>query len=86
MERGVLIGMAFNLLPYFVTFDTTHKETIMKDQYRKIARWYDMIFEPLNSGLRNIGIKMYPPKAGMAVLDIQLFKPHPMQVRMQESV
>ena len=42
----------------------------MKDQYSKIARWYDMIFEPLNSGLRNIGIKMYPPKAGMAVLDI----------------
>ena len=42
----------------------------MKDQYKNIARWYDRIFEPLNSGLRQIGLKMYPPNAGMAVLDI----------------
>ncbi|MFC1481687.1 class I SAM-dependent methyltransferase [Candidatus Neomarinimicrobiota bacterium] len=42
----------------------------MSDQYKNIASWYDRIFEPLNSGLRNIGLKMYPPKAGMDVLDI----------------
>lgn len=42
----------------------------MKDQYRNIANWYDRIFEPLNSGLRNIGIKMYPVNEGMNILDI----------------
>ncbi len=42
----------------------------MKDQYKNIAAWYDKIFEPMNSGLRNIGLKMYPAKSGMNVLDI----------------
>jgi ubiquinone/menaquinone biosynthesis C-methylase UbiE len=42
----------------------------MKDPYKRIARWYDTIFEPLNSGLRAIGMKMYPAKAGMQVIDI----------------
>lgn len=42
----------------------------MKDAYRYIAKWYDKIFEPLNNGLRKIGIKLYPPKMGMQVLDI----------------
>ena len=42
----------------------------MRDQYKNIARWYDRIFEPLNCGLRMIGMKIYPPKAGMDVLDI----------------
>ena len=42
----------------------------MKDQYKNIAKLYDRIFEPMNSGLRKIGMKMYPVKAGMEVLDI----------------
>jgi len=42
----------------------------MQDQYKNIAKWYDKIFEPLNSGLRNIGLKMYPVNAGMRVLDV----------------
>lgn len=42
----------------------------MKDPYSRIARWYDTVIEPLNSGLRAIGMKMYPPKAGMHVIDI----------------
>jgi ubiquinone/menaquinone biosynthesis C-methylase UbiE len=42
----------------------------MKDQYKNIATWYDRIFEPMNVGLRKIGMKMYPVKAGMNVLDI----------------
>lgn len=42
----------------------------MKDHYKIIANWYDNIFEPLNSGLRKIGISMYPVKSGMNVLDI----------------
>ena len=40
------------------------------DPYKKVARLYDALFEPFNSGLRKIGIKMFPPKEGMAVLDI----------------
>lgn len=42
----------------------------MKDQYKNIAKWYDKIFEPMNSGLRNIGLKMAPVKEDMNVLDI----------------
>ncbi len=42
----------------------------MKDQYKNIAGWYDRIFEPMNSGLRKIGLKMYPVKQGMDILDI----------------
>jgi len=42
----------------------------MKDQYKNIAKWYDRIIEPLNRSLKQIGLKMYPPKAGMDVLDI----------------
>ena len=40
------------------------------DAYRRLASWYDTIFEPLNSGLRQIGLKMFPPEPGMKVLDI----------------
>jgi ubiquinone/menaquinone biosynthesis C-methylase UbiE len=42
----------------------------MKDQYKNIAALYDGIFESMNSGLRKIGLKMYPCKKGMDVLDI----------------
>ena len=42
----------------------------MKDPYKNIANLYDKIFEPLNSGLRAIGLKLYPPDEGMAVLDV----------------
>ena len=42
----------------------------MKDPYKRFAGSYDTIFEPLNSGLRSIGLKMLPPNPGMKVLDI----------------
>ncbi|MCA9734975.1 MAG: class I SAM-dependent methyltransferase [Deferribacteres bacterium] len=42
----------------------------MKDQYKNIATWYDRIFEPMNIGLRKIGMKMYPVKSGLNILDI----------------
>jgi ubiquinone/menaquinone biosynthesis C-methylase UbiE len=42
----------------------------MKDPYKNISKWYDSVIEPMNSGLREIGIKMLPPKPGMKVLDI----------------
>ena len=42
----------------------------MKDQYKNVATWYDRIFEPMNIGLREIGMKMYPVKSGMNILDI----------------
>lgn len=40
------------------------------DPYKRIARIYDRLFEPFNSGLRAIGKKMYSPYEGMAVLDV----------------
>jgi ubiquinone/menaquinone biosynthesis C-methylase UbiE len=40
------------------------------DPYKKVAKLYDRLFEPLNRGLRAIGMKMYPPDEGMSVLDV----------------
>ena len=40
------------------------------DAYRWIARLYDPLLERFDAGLRAIGLKMYPPQAGMAVLDV----------------
>jgi ubiquinone/menaquinone biosynthesis C-methylase UbiE len=42
----------------------------MKDSYKYFSKFYDSLIEPLNSGLRAIGMKMLPPKSGMKVLDI----------------
>lgn len=40
------------------------------DSYKRVAKFYDALFEPLNKGLRSIGMKMYPPEEGMLVLDV----------------
>jgi ubiquinone/menaquinone biosynthesis C-methylase UbiE len=40
------------------------------DPYRRIARYYDRIIEPMNVGLRSIGLAMHPPAPGMSVLDV----------------
>ncbi len=40
------------------------------DPYKKIAKLYDTFIGPLTSGLRALGMKMFPPREGMAVLDI----------------
>jgi len=40
------------------------------DPYKRVAKFYDTLFEPLNKGLRTIGMKMFPPKEGMLVLDV----------------
>jgi ubiquinone/menaquinone biosynthesis C-methylase UbiE len=42
----------------------------MKDPYRLTARWYDPIFEPINLGLRMLGLRMFRPKKGMSILDV----------------
>jgi demethylmenaquinone methyltransferase/2-methoxy-6-polyprenyl-1,4-benzoquinol methylase len=41
-----------------------------RDPYRKIAKWYDLLAEAGVRGLRGIGMKIYPPKEGMIVLDV----------------
>ena len=40
------------------------------DPYKRTAKLYDTLFEPLNKGLRAIGMKLFPPKEGMLVLDV----------------
>ena len=40
------------------------------DPYKKVAKFYDIFIGPLTSGLRAIGMKMFPPREGMAVLDV----------------
>lgn len=41
-----------------------------EDPYRRVANVYDRLFEPLNSGLRLLGVRMFLPKKGMKVLDV----------------
>ena len=41
-----------------------------KDPYRFSARFYDKLFEPINSGLRLLGLRMFLPKEGMSILDV----------------
>jgi len=40
------------------------------DPYKKFAKLYDTLLGPLTSGLRALGMKMFPPREGMAVLDV----------------
>jgi len=40
------------------------------DPYKKAAKLYDILIGPLTSGLRTLGMKMFPPREGMAVLDV----------------
>jgi ubiquinone/menaquinone biosynthesis C-methylase UbiE len=41
-----------------------------KDPYRKSAAHYDQLVGPLTNALRHRGMKMYPPKPGMKVLEV----------------
>ena len=43
---------------------------MMKDPYQLTAKWYDKIFEPINKGLRLLGLRMFLPKKGMSILDV----------------
>jgi ubiquinone/menaquinone biosynthesis C-methylase UbiE len=40
------------------------------DPYHKSARSYDKFIEPFNTIVRQIGLRMYPPREGMRVLDV----------------
>jgi len=41
-----------------------------KDPYRRTAGLFDKIFEPLNRGLRLVGLGMFRPTKDMAILDV----------------
>lgn len=41
-----------------------------EDPYKNWARKYDFFVEPFNKTLRQIGIGLHPPRAGMNVLDV----------------
>jgi ubiquinone/menaquinone biosynthesis C-methylase UbiE len=43
---------------------------LSQDPYAKTAKKYDRLIEPMNTGLRRIGLKFAPGKPGMKVLDI----------------
>ena len=42
----------------------------MADPYRKVAAWYDRLFEKFNRSLWEIGLSLHPPQQRMRVLDI----------------
>lgn len=44
--------------------------SIVKDQYKNIAKWYDLIIEPQVKALKKIAFNMFPPDPAMNVLDI----------------
>ena len=41
-----------------------------KDPYRRVAPLFDKIFEPLNRGLRVLGLGMFRPTKDMSILDV----------------
>ena len=41
-----------------------------EDPYKNWAQKYDFFVEPFNKTLRQIGIGLHPPRAGMNVLDV----------------
>jgi ubiquinone/menaquinone biosynthesis C-methylase UbiE len=43
---------------------------VAADPYRRFARIYDRVLEPLNAPLRGIGMELCPPAPGMRVLDV----------------
>ena len=43
---------------------------MQNDPYRRVAHWYDTLFQPMNAALLSIGLKLYPPAADMKVLDV----------------
>jgi ubiquinone/menaquinone biosynthesis C-methylase UbiE len=46
------------------------REALKEDPYRSIAVWYDKLFEPINRGLSVLGLRLFLPKEGMAILDV----------------
>lgn len=40
------------------------------DEYRRVSGIYDRIFEPMNQGLRFLGLRMFKPRESMKVLDV----------------
>lgn len=44
--------------------------SMRSDPYQKSAKQYDRFVDPLNRGLKAIGLKMFPPSEGMCVLDV----------------
>ncbi len=43
---------------------------MIEDPYRRVASFYDRLFEPMNKGLRLLGLRMFPPIPAMKVLDV----------------
>ena len=41
-----------------------------KDPYKRVAGFYDRLFEPMNRGLRVLGLRMFLPRQAGAVLDV----------------
>jgi ubiquinone/menaquinone biosynthesis C-methylase UbiE len=56
--------------PHKNSQNQTGEDPFKGDPYKRVAKIYDRIFEPLNSGLRALGVRMYPPFEGMSVLDV----------------
>ena len=40
------------------------------DPYRAVARWYDILIEPLNRKLKGMMLRFVPPERGEVVLDV----------------
>lgn len=50
--------------------DDLNRKRRTPDPYRMSARFYDRLFESMNQGLRVLGLRLYLPKPGEAILDV----------------
>lgn len=46
------------------------EQGVAEDPYRRVAGIYDRIFEPVNRNLRLMGLRMFVPRRGAAILDV----------------
>lgn len=65
---GGSVGRKRRAEPHAVFLTGAH--TMNDDPYRKLAGIYDWLFEPLNRGLRLLGLRMFPLEPGRKVLDV----------------
>ena len=58
------------VIPSAAPISCHYSEKMSEDPYKRVAGFYDRLFEPMNRGLRVLGFRMFMPRRGGAVLDV----------------
>jgi len=58
------------VIPSAAPISCHYSEKMSEDPYKRVAGFYDRLFEPVNRGLRVLGFRMFMPQRGGTVLDV----------------